>query len=198
MGFNMNILYVHGLGSSGNSKTALSLENIFTQHKVFHPDIPLDPNEAILFIKDFVLTNNINVIIGTSLGSFYSKFVDGPFKILINPALPDDIMQFIPGKYKYYSKREDSIDTYSLDKDYYNKLNDLEAKFNYNDSKQSFIILGTKDNICNNFEYFNHANYTIYFIEDMGHRVNDSGIDCIITLLKNIEDKINKKGYLIT
>ena len=100
----MNILYVHGLGSSGNSETAVKLENIFIQHKVFHPDIPLDPNEAILFIKDFVLTNNINVIIGTSLGSFYSKFVDGPFKILINPALPGDIMQFIPGKYKYYSK----------------------------------------------------------------------------------------------
>lgn len=194
----MNILYVHGLGSSGNSETAVKLENIFVQHKVFHPDIPLDPNEAILFIKDFVLTNNINVIIGTSLGSFYSKFVDGPFKILINPALPGDIMQFIPGKYKYYSKREDSIDTYFLDKNYYDKLNNLEAKFNYNNSEQSFIILGTNDSVCNNFEYFNHANYPIYFIEDMGHRVNDSGIDCIITLLKTIEDRINKRGYLIT
>ncbi len=81
------ILYIHGFASCGNSnKTQLLRENF---DGVLCPDIPVDPDEAIAFIQKLILDNNVDLLIGSSLGGFYAAYFAERFQIkavLLNPS----------------------------------------------------------------------------------------------------------------
>lgn len=50
----MNILYIHGLSSSGASATADSLRRFLPDDVAFSPDQPVDPQEALnMFAQKF-------------------------------------------------------------------------------------------------------------------------------------------------
>lgn len=63
------IVYLHGFGSSGQSGTVKHLRKIFPMYDVFAPDIPVNPAEALPFLKDFCEECKPDVIIGTSMGA---------------------------------------------------------------------------------------------------------------------------------
>ena len=46
----MNIVYLHGLSSSGQSITANKLRELFSDGNVIAPDLPVNPNEALSLI----------------------------------------------------------------------------------------------------------------------------------------------------
>ena len=90
---NINILYVHGLNSDGNSITGKTIEKVLKETfpdihiNVYHPTFSKIGPEAINTLKQEIRKNNINIVIGTSLGGFVALNAEGPFRIVVNPAL---------------------------------------------------------------------------------------------------------------
>ena len=50
----MNIVYLHGLSSSGQSITANKLRELFPDGNVIAPDLPVNPNEALSLIAGII------------------------------------------------------------------------------------------------------------------------------------------------
>lgn len=89
----INVMYVHGLNSNGNSTTGKLIEKVLKEQfsdieiNVFHPDFPKYGPDAIKTLKQEIRKNKINIVIGTSLGGFVALNAEGPFRIVVNPAL---------------------------------------------------------------------------------------------------------------
>ena len=66
------ITYLHGFGSSGQSGTVSHLRNLMPEYNVLAPDIPVNPAEALPFLKNYCETNHPDLIIGTSMGGMYA------------------------------------------------------------------------------------------------------------------------------
>ena len=62
------LIYFHGFGSSGEGSTVRSLRELLPEWEVLAPDIPVDPAEALPFLRDFCKREQPNVIVGTSIG----------------------------------------------------------------------------------------------------------------------------------
>jgi len=81
------ILYIHGFASCGDSNKTKFLRENFP--KVLCPDVPVDPDEAIMFLQKLIVANNVSLIIGSSLGGFYAAYLAQKFEIktvLLNPS----------------------------------------------------------------------------------------------------------------
>ena len=84
----INILYIHGLNSSGNSRTGKLLEEYLGQgYKVFHPTFPQDADAALAQAKNEIHKNNIDIVVASSLGGFIALKLRNVMKIVINPCM---------------------------------------------------------------------------------------------------------------
>ena len=59
----MKILYIHGLSSSGQSRTAATLRELLPHDEIFSPDLPIDPFEAFLLLRQLVEREEVDIII---------------------------------------------------------------------------------------------------------------------------------------
>ena len=66
------IVYFHGYGSSSQSNSAKCLTKNMPEFNVIAPDIPIDPAEALPFLKSYCAENKVDLIIGTSMGGMYA------------------------------------------------------------------------------------------------------------------------------
>ena len=83
------ILYLHGFASCGNSTKTAILKAYFGEDQVLSPNLPIDPVEAISFIKKYIIEHDVNLLIGSSLGGFYASYFCELLAIktvLINPS----------------------------------------------------------------------------------------------------------------
>ena len=81
------IVYLHGYGSSSQSNTVKYLAHNMPGYNVIAPDIPVDPKEALPFLKDYCRTHHADLVIGTSMGGMYAMQMTGYDRICVNPAL---------------------------------------------------------------------------------------------------------------
>ena len=102
------IAYMHGFGSSGQSGTVKHLRKILPQFSVLAPDIPINPVEALSFLRDYCEQNHPDIIIGTSMGAMYAMQMYNYKRICVNPALRmselTDILK--PGTFEYFQPTE--------------------------------------------------------------------------------------------
>ena len=83
------ILYLHGFASCGNSTKTQLLKDYFGAKEVLSPDLPIDPVEAIRFIKKYIIEHDVDLLIGSSLGGFYASYFCELLEVktvLINPS----------------------------------------------------------------------------------------------------------------
>ena len=64
----MKVIYFHGFGSSAASGTIRTLREKLPDFEVIAPDIPVDPVEALPFLRTLCETEQPNVVVGTSMG----------------------------------------------------------------------------------------------------------------------------------
>ena len=81
------IVYLHGYGSSSQSSTVKYLAKKMPEYSVFAPDIPIDPEDALPFLKNYCANNKADLIIGTSMGGMYAMQMTDYPRICVNPAL---------------------------------------------------------------------------------------------------------------
>lgn len=115
---NKNLLYIHGLNSSGQSTTARHIKkylgnkfNIYTHTwNLTQPGVEKDINK-------FVVDHNISVVIASSLGAFYALTItDSVARILINPCMRPSVevpklTELLDAQIEAFRKLEDQ--TYS-------------------------------------------------------------------------------------
>ena len=81
------IVYFHGYGSSSQSSTMKYLAKKMLEYNVIAPDIPIDPEEALPFLKNYCANHKADLIIGTSMGGMYAMQLTDYPRICVNPAL---------------------------------------------------------------------------------------------------------------
>lgn len=177
----MNILYLHGFGSSGNSATVEILRKYFKDDLILAPDIPVNIKDGITFVRQYFREHQVDLIIGTSLGGFYAMNLGGVKKVVINPAM-----------FPFQDLRKIAINgggyltDYAHDKkiawDVYNAYNDVEKIQNefYDIVKdnetvnETYALFGTDDDVISHSDAF-VAMFNPKKCEQFvgGHRLNE-------------------------
>lgn len=83
------MLYIHGFASCGDSNKTRILKEHFGKDEVLAPDIPVDPDEAMAFLRTLIEQGNVKMIVGSSLGGYYAAYLSSLYDtvmVLINPS----------------------------------------------------------------------------------------------------------------
>ena len=110
----MKIVYFHGFGSSGASGTVETLRNLLPDATIIAPDIPIDPVEALPFLKKLCEDEQPDIVVGTSMGGMYAQQMRGFVRICVNPALNMSTMSSVlkTGEHKFFNRRKDNQKTF--------------------------------------------------------------------------------------
>ena len=194
----INILFIHGLGSSSKSSTGQLLHDMSNeQMMIYNPSFSLSPKKAIEEINKLIDDYHIDMVIGSSLGGFYALQCDCNYGVVINPALTpiNDIKTAIGyGEHPYVNGEGN----YIIDENFISEL-EWVIKRNYqgdnpnewykylNKSKVFAGIFGKQDELFSHYEDFKCINNeTIVLLDDMHHRFDKK----YASLLKSFIEKM--------
>lgn len=180
----MKILYLHGIGSGAEANTALQIAKHFQNDTVFAPELPVMPKDAFEFILKLQKVEQPNLVIGTSLGGFYARYLHGPIKILVNPAMSaEDVISAVGyGEHEFVKPRKSGEKTYVVDEAFVNQLREIsdkhEAFIDDEMLSETFALFGTNDAIVSNYGLFKNTyrEYQAKLIE-AEHRLSDKNIE---------------------
>ena len=81
------VLYLHGLGSDGSSRTARMLKAALGEGRVVAPDFDMsDPEGALRQAKEEIAADpSISLVVGTSMGGFVALCLQQIPRIAVNP-----------------------------------------------------------------------------------------------------------------
>jgi len=202
------ILYLHGIGSTGEGDTVKMLRERYPESEIISPELPASPKEAMVYINTLREEHHFNLVIGASLGGFYAMTLGGPIKILINPAMfaSTDIPKAIGyGEHPYFKERIDGQKTYVIDDEYVAELKEIEDKyFNYCEDDEfvyeTYAIFGTEDDVVSHIEDFKRL-FREYRMTTapFGHRMTPEIFNTILVPLMeklyNDVEEHKKTGY---
>lgn len=189
----IKILYVHGYMGKANGSASSFIKNELAKRnieaEVFAPAIPLDNiSEAIDYVAKLV--DNYDLVIASSMGAMITMQIAGKKKILINPAIPDDIGN-IPNNFDIH---DFNFMNKKLDM-FFNNFLDVEFK------GESYFVFGTDDDIAHNIDLIkdNYFDNHIYVVNGMGHKLNASGAEVVVDIVEDIindEEVFNPFPYI--
>lgn len=186
------IVYLHGYASSSQSGTAKYLAKKMKECNVIAPDIPIDPVEALPFIKNYCAQNHADLIIGASMGGMYAMQMTDYPRICVNPALHmsrvNGVLQV--GTFERFQPTADGQTHFTITEEIIEHFKDMEQHLfdgitSENQSKcwgffaDGDTLVNCKDEFA---QHFTH-------VEDFHgeHRMNDQVIrDVIIPTAKRI------------
>ena len=177
---NINILYVHGFRSSGNSGTSERLRRLLPHCKIVSPDLPTDAKEAVALLKRLVQTENIDVVVGTSMGGMLAQKLRGIPKVLVNPSFfVSETFRRNMGTVTYFSEREDGSKDFEITPDIVDSYVAIErGQFRSISQKEKNITVGAfgnKDDVVNcKDDYRSHYDNIIHFAG--AHRLDEESL----------------------
>ena len=140
------ILYLHGFASCGDSNKTRLLKAYFGEDEVIAPDLPVNPHKALSVARKIIIDEDIDLIIGSSLGGFYASNLCetmGLKAVLINPSVQPfvTLAPFVGTNQNWCSEEE-----FEFTKE------DLHALFEYAigtpaDPKRYLLLLQTGDEV---------------------------------------------------
>ena len=199
----LNVLYIHGLGSSSKSSTGQLLTSQNNdKYTFFNHSFSLSPRKALEEVNQFIKDNHIDMVIGSSLGGFYALQSSCRYGIVINPALSpiSDIKKAI-GYGEHKSANGEG--NYLIDDNFFKELEwiirrnykalDLDKWYLEFDKKRIFGgIFGAQDELFSHYEDFHSINNDlVILLGDMHHRFEKRYLAMLSVLLKALEEKIN-------
>lgn len=191
----MKIVYFHGFGSSHASGTVELLRNLLPEDEIVAPDIPIDPVDALPYLKEYVATEQPDVIIGTSMGGMYAQMMRGYKRILVNPAFNMSTMSkgLKTGEHRFYNGRYDGAKTFRITRDIIQHHNQMERQqfkdITADDKELVWGLFGINDPIVKTLDVFKKhypADHVIRFEGE--HQLNDKVIKkVVLPLLEQIK-----------
>ena len=176
--FTKTVLYIHGFMSSSNSETSKILSDLY--RRVITPEVDGNVQNSLEKINKAIKETKPNIIIGSSLGGYYALLSDsGDIPVLvINPSLfpKETLKKYVGKELTYYSKREDSKQTYTLTQEDYDLFGDYDAIPKVSEKKDNlWAVCSTKDEVLGD----SHINALESIIPDritktdeIGHRLD--------------------------
>ncbi|MBO5025804.1 MAG: hypothetical protein J6C86_06645 [Bacteroidaceae bacterium] len=188
----MKIIYFHGFGSSGASGTVDFLRKLMPEAEVLAPDIPVDPVEALPFLKDFCEQEQPDVIVGTSMGGMYAQQMRGFKRICVNPAFNMSVQSKVlkTGVHKFFNGRKDHQKEFKITKEIIQHHNQMERNqfkgITDFDRENCYGLFGINDPVVHTYDLF--KKYYPHAIRFEGeHRLNDKVIKkVLIPLIEEI------------
>lgn len=177
----MKLIYFHGFGSSGASGTVETLRNLLPQATIIAPDIPVDPVDALPYLKQLCETEQPDIIVGTSMGGMYAQQMRGFLRICVNPAfnMSTNSQVMKTGTYKFQNGRKDNQKEFRITKDIIQHHNQMERQQFKNippeDQELCYGLFGINDPVVHTYDLFKkHYPHAIRFEGE--HRLNDKVI----------------------
>ena len=186
-----NIVYFHGLSSSGNSRTGNQLRQLFPDANVITPDIPVYPSEALSKLRELLagLDPKDTVVVGTSMGGMYAQQMYGFKRILINPGfhvsnhLKEELGKTLP----FFSPREDGAAEFLVTEELINDFLDMEARQFDKAGGDASALFGINDMTVNcKEEYLKY--YSDYRDFEGEHRLSPENVENVMAPL--IKEKL--------
>ena len=188
----MKIIYFHGFASSGATGTAESLRRMLPEVQVISPDIPVDPSEALPYLRSLCEQEQPDLIIGTSMGAMYAQQMFGFRKILVNPSFNMSTLSkvFRTGEHKFLNGRKDSAKTFKITKEIIQKQNMMERQqfkgITPFDRENTYGLFGIHDTTVNCYDLFKKY-YTNAQRFDGEHHLNEKALrTAVVPLAKQI------------
>ena len=181
-----NIVYFHGLSSSGNSRTGSQLRQLFPDLNVITPDIPVYPSEALPKLRELLATLDPDetVVAGTSMGGMYAQQMQGFKRIIVNPGfhVSDHLKEALGKTLPFHSPREDGAMSFPVTEELVNDFLEMEARQFDKAGGDVIALFGTKDTTVNcKDEYLKY--YSDYRDFEGEHRLTEENIKNVLAPL---------------
>ena len=180
------ILYLHGFGSSGLSSTVKHIRKKMPKFDVLVPDIPVNPAEALPFLKDYCQSHQPDLVIGTSMGGMYAMQMHDYKRICVNPALRmSELIDVLkPGTYEYFNPTQSGETHFTITEDTIQQFREMEAHL-YDDLNEEnrqwcWGFFGDEDTTVNCREEFEQHFAPHVQTFHGGHRMNNRTLDEVI------------------
>lgn len=198
----MQVVYLHGLSSSGQSTTAQRLRRTLSKFEVISPDIPVQPELAMTELKRLASSLKPDaVIVGTSMGGMFAQLFRGFRRILINPSFHPSVhlREKIGERLPFHNPRLDGLKDFEVTEKLVRKYEKLESqqfdpKFGIkgkcaDSADQVHALFGTKDDVVNcKDEYLSHYGNAADF--GGGHRLDpNTTITLVVPLIQQLAGK---------
>lgn len=174
------IVYFHGFASSGASGTAQLLRRVLPDYEIVAPDIPLDPREALPFLKQLCAQEQPCLVIGTSMGGMYAQQMRGFRRLIVNPAFWMSRMSKVLklGNFTYLNKRKDKQMTARVTKEIIQAFRNMEDHqfddLTEDDKTLCNAMFGRHDPVAHGYDTFvEHYPEAQASWFDGEHRIND-------------------------
>ncbi|MBR3455736.1 MAG: hypothetical protein IKH26_10465 [Bacteroidaceae bacterium] len=181
----MKIIYFHGFASSGASGTVQNLRLILTDDEIIAPDIPVDPAEALPFLRELCASEQPDLVIGTSMGGMYAQQMHGFRKICVNPAFNMSTMSKVlkTGEHPFLNGRKDSQKTFRITREIIQHFNQMERQqfkgITDFDIANTYGLFGIHDDLVNTYDLFRRY-YPNAERFDGEHRLNDKVLKKVV------------------
>lgn len=202
MGNKRQVVYLHGLSSSGQSTTAQRLRRTLAKQEVISPDIPVQPEVAITELKKLAASLRPDaIIVGTSMGGMFAQLFRGFNRILINPSFhpSEHLRDHIGSRLPFHNPRLDGAKDFEVSEKLVKKYEKLESrqfdpKFGISSGRPDSpnlvtAFFGTQDTVVNcKKEYLDHYSQAEDF--EGGHRLDPNTTITLIVpkILELIEE----------
>lgn len=190
----MKIVYLHGFGSSHASGTVELLRHHLPLDEIVAPDIPVDPDEAMPYLTQYMKEEQPDVIVGTSMGGMYAQLMRGYKRVLVNPAFNMSSLSKVlhTGEHHFFSGRYDGAKTFRITRDIIQHHNMLErGQFrNIPDEDKPLVwgLFGIDDIAPKNYDLFKKhfpADHATRF--QGGHQLNEKVVrQALLPLLEQL------------
>ena len=181
----MKLIYFHGFGSSGASGTVQLLRKLLPDDEVIAPDIPVEPLEALPFLRQLCEQEQPDIILGTSMGGMYAHQMHGFKRICVNPAINMSTMSSVlkTGEHKFFNGRKDNQKTFRITREIIQHHNQIERQQfkNLTDEDRQHVwgLFGIHDKTCNTYDTF-HKHYPQCQRFDGEHQLNEKALKKVV------------------
>ena len=183
------VLYIHGFASAGSTGSATQMRNHLYPKgvQVVSPDVPVDPIEAIRFLKELVANEQPDLIVATSMGALYGEQLRGVKRILVNPSFHmARLLTFRGlGKREFRNKRQDGATEFKKE-----SFKGIDA----NEKALVWGLFGTQDKLVNcQSDFLKHYGKEQMRLFEGEHFLNDKVLSKVVMPLVEASLEIQNK-----
>ena len=178
----MKLIYFHGFGSSAASGTIRTLREKLPDFEVIAPDIPVDPSEALPFLRELCEKEQP---VGTSMGGMYAQQMFGFNRICVNPAffMSKTSKVLKVGTFEFFKPRLDGQKEFTITDEIIAHFAEMETRqfdcVTPSDTERVWGMFGINDTQVNGEDAFlQHYHNIIHF--SGGHRLDDTIINEVL------------------
>ena len=167
------IIFLHGFYASGQCVPAVALHEAFDGRVVvLTPDLPMNPYEAVVFIRALCDKEKPDLLVGNSCGSFYAQMIApviGIPALLGNPHFQmTEFLRPRVGAHQYKSPRKNGKQDFIIDKQLISAFAEMEEHQFDNCTEYGrehvWGLFGEQDTLAH-FEslFLEHYNHSFHF-----------------------------------